>query len=363
MTTDAGEQSPRVAGRPRHRPRRIVVTGGAGFIGSRLVHHLLDGDPSVEVVVLDIFTYAGNHANLAGAAAAHGERLHIERGDVADAEAAAHAVAGADTVVHLAAESHVDRAITDPVGFLETNVLGTQVMLAAANAAWRDRRDVRFVHVSTDEVYGSIAPGEQAAEDRRFAPGNPYAASKAAAEHLVGAWAVTHALPAVTVVLGNVYGPCQFPEKLIPRAIARAGRSEPIELYGDGGHQRTWLHADDACRAIDAVMRDAATGARYHAAGAGPVSNAAVIAALAAVLDTRSPSGAPHARLITHVADRPGHDRRYALDTAAIARDLVWAPRVSLAEGLDDTVRWYLGNQAWLEATRGRYRLERLGLV
>jgi dTDP-glucose 4,6-dehydratase len=333
----------------------ILVTGGAGFIGSHFVHHWLaqTGEP---VLNLDALTYAGNPAHLADLCA---DTRHVfVHGDIRDRPLLDHLLAThrPRAVVHLAAESHVDRSIAGPDAFIGTNVEGTGTLLQAVLAHWRTLPDdaraaFRFLHVSTDEVYGDIPPGDPpATEARPYAPNSPYSASKAASDHLVRAWHHTYGLPVLTTHSSNNLGPRQFPEKLIPRVIACALAGQALPLYGDGLQVRDWLHVSDHCDALCRVLDAGLPGGRYNIGSGTGRSNLALVQALCALLDELRPDAAgPHARLITHVADRPGHDRRYAVDTGRIRQELGWQPRIAFAEGLRQTVHWYLQHPAALE--------------
>jgi dTDP-glucose 4,6-dehydratase len=323
----------------------ILVTGGCGFVGSNFVRHVLEAEPAVAVINLDALTYAGNPANLADLAG-H-PRYRFVRGDVTDREAVRAAVGlGVEAVIHLAAESHVDRSIMDSGPFVRTNVVGTQVLLDAA----REFRVDRFVHVSTDEVYGSLGPEGYFTETTPLAPSSPYAASKAAADLLVRSYAHTFGLPAVITRCSNNYGPYQLPEKLIPLFIANLLRDEPVPVYGDGLQVRDWVHVRDHCAAVVAAWRKGRPGEVYNVGGRSEKTNLELTHAL---LDHLGKPGS----LIRFVADRPGHDRRYAIDCSKIQRELGWRPTVPFEEGLRDTVAWYRANQAWVDQVRsGEYR-------
>lgn len=329
----------------RHHPRTVLVTGGCGFIGMHLVRHLLRTDPACSVVNLDALTYAGSHERLADTARAHASRYRFIHGDICDDALVARLFRehGPDTVINLAAESHVDRSISGPDPFIQTNVVGTLTLLKAAQAAWAGRGDVRFHQVSTDEVFGSLPPTGYFTEDSPYRPNNPYSASKAAADHLVRAWHITHGLPVTWSHGTNTYGPHQFPEKLIPFAIARALAGRPISLYGDGQHIRDWMHVDDHVRAIDAVVRQAPTGARYLAGSGQERTNRDLLMQVCALLDRYRPRGgaSSYLELIVPAADRPGHDRRYATDAARLRSELGWTPATALDDGLERTVAWY----------------------
>ena len=264
-----------------------------------------------------------------------------------------------DGIVHFAAESHVDRSILGPAAFVQTNVVGTFVLLDAAREAWGDRRDVRFHHVSTDEVYGDLGPAEPAfRETTPYDPSSPYSATKAASDHLVRAYARTYGMPVTITNCSNNYGPFQFPEKLIPLTILRALAGQPIPIYGDGQQVRDWLYVRDHCTAIWRVMTEAASGATYNVGGGNQPTNLELVHQMCALLDERHPAGAPHVRLVTFVRDRPGHDRRYAMDTSALERDLGWRPEETLRTGLAKTVDWILSHRDWLAAIAQEKGLE-----
>jgi dTDP-glucose 4,6-dehydratase len=331
--------------------RSVLVTGGAGFIGSNFVRHLLAARPEVRVVTYDLLTYAGSLENLRELP--DPARHAFVQGDICDRAAVDRALAahGIDTIVHFAAESHVDRSIAAPGEFIRTNVTGTFTMLEAARAAG----GLRFHHVSTDEVYGALAPdAAPVAEDAPYAPRSPYAASKAASDHIVRAYAITYGLPITLSSCSNNYGPYQFPEKLVPLMIVHGALGKPLPVYGDGRQVRDWLHVDDHCAAILAILEGGRLGETYHVGGGNQPTNLELVHALCVLLDARYPDAAcgAHASLITHVADRPGHDRRYDLDCTKITNELGWRPRHGLADGLAATVAWYAGAGAWLAAIR-----------
>lgn len=339
-------------------PPRILVTGGAGFIGSHLVDHLLEKTAAARVVVLDLLTYAGRRENLAQAE--NDPRFRFVHGDICDAEFVTDLLAAENigTVFHLAAESHVDRSIDSADAFLRTNVLGTAALLECFRKHPAGRL---FVHVSTDEVFGSLAPEDRPFDETSsYQPGSPYSASKAAADHLVRAWVRTHGLPAIIVNSSNAYGPRQFPEKLLPLMILKARRGEPLPIYGDGRQVRDWLYVSDLCRALAEIAENGIPGSTYLVGGGCEMTNLDVVSRLVEILAGFSP-GLPHAE-ITHVADRPGHDRRYAVESGKIRRELGWQPEIPFSDGLLWTVEWYLANTAWTDAIeRGGYRPERLG--
>jgi dTDP-glucose 4,6-dehydratase len=340
----------------------ILVTGGAGFIGSNFVLDWLaaGGEPLVN---LDKLTYAGNLANLA--AAASDARHVFVRGDIADQEAVEALLAKhrPRAIVHFAAESHVDRSIHGPADFIATNVVGTFRLLEAARAHWQslagaEREAFRFLHVSTDEVYGSLAATDPAfSETTAYAPNSPYSASKAASDHLVRAYHHTYGLPVLTTNCSNNYGPFQFPEKLIPLMIANALEGKALPVYGDGQQVRDWLYVGDHCEAIRMVLAKGRPGEVYNIGGNAEMRNLEVVHALCDTLDALRPRAGGHRALITYVTDRPGHDRRYAIDARKIRAEIGWAPRETFATGLGRTVRWYLDNPGWVAQVRsGEYR-------
>ncbi len=350
----------------RHRPRSMLVTGGAGFIGCNFVRHILAADPELRLVNVDALTYAGHEANLRGVAEASGTRYRFAHADIRDAERmrALFAEHGIDTVVHLAAESHVDRSIDGPLDFIDTNVRGTANLLEAARAAWRGRSDVRFHHVSTDEVFGSLGAEGRFVETTPYDPSSPYSASKAAADHLARSWHRTYGLPVTISNCSNNYGPFQYPEKLIPLMVANALAGRPLPVYGSGANVRDWLHVEDHCRALELVVRAGVPGRTYNVGGGAERSNLGVVHAICDLVDELRPRGdGTSRRLVRFVADRPGHDLRYAIDAGRIRTELGWSPRFSFEEGLRATVRWYLDHGDWCaEVTRGRYDGGRLGL-
>jgi len=349
--------------------KTLLVTGGAGFIGANFVHFLI-GETDVQVVNLDKLTYAGNLDTLAPLA---GNARHVfVRGDIGDRDLVRRLLADyrVDAVVNFAAESHVDRSIDGPAAFVETNVVGTFNLLDCARAHWSGlgagKADFRFLHVSTDEVYGSLGPTGRFTETTAYAPNSPYSASKAASDHLVRAWRHTYGLPVLTTNCSNNYGPYQFPEKLIPLVILKAMQGEPLPIYGDGGNIRDWLYVEDHCRAIWRVLEAGRPGEVYNVGGDSERTNLQVVDTLCGLLDELRPDSPhrPHADLKTFVADRPGHDRRYAIDSRKLQSELGWAPRESFESGLARTVRWHLDNQEWCRrVTDGSYRGERLGAV
>ncbi|HET6200417.1 MAG: dTDP-glucose 4,6-dehydratase [Candidatus Acidiferrales bacterium] len=324
---------------------KLLVTGGAGFIGSNFIRYFLSVHPSAEIVNFDKLTYAGNLQNLADIDAQPNYRF--VRGDICDAEAVEQLCEEPfDAIAHFAAESHVDRSIAAAREFIRTNVEGTLVMLEAA----RKRKIPRFLHVSTDEVYGSMAPKESATEQSQLAPNSPYAASKAASDLLVRSYVQTHKFPAVITRCTNNYGPYQFPEKLIPLMISNAMDGKKLPVYGDGLNERDWIFVEDHCRALDAVLEKGRIGEIYNIGSGRPVPNIGIVRNLLKLLN--APDG-----LIEFVQDRPGHDRRYALDDSKIRRELGWESKVELDSGLKHTVDWYRSHSDWVqEAKTGEYQ-------
>jgi dTDP-glucose 4,6-dehydratase len=341
----------------------ILVTGGAGFIGSNFVLDWLAGADE-PVLNLDALTYAGNLANLAGL---QGDARHVfVHGDICDRALLDRLLAEhrPRAVVHFAAESHVDRSIHGPGAFMRTNVDGTFTLLEAVRAHWSGlepdaRAALRFLHVSTDEVYGSLAPDAPAfAETHVYEPNSPYSASKAASDHLVRAWHHTYGLPVLTTNCSNNYGPYHFPEKLIPLMIVNALAGKPLPVYGDGRQIRDWLFVRDHCSAIRTVLERGRPGQTYNIGGWNEMANIDIVHTVCALLDELRPDPAgPYARLVTHVADRPGHDRRYAIDAHKIERELGWRPAETFATGIRKTVQWYLAHADWVaQVQSGAYR-------
>lgn len=349
---------------------RVIVTGGAGFIGSAVIRTIIK-ETDFEVLNLDCLTYAGNLDSLASVT--ENRRYHFSRTDIRDLPAVRKVVSGfrPDIIMHLAAESHVDRSIDSPADFIQTNIVGTANMLEAARAYWLEldeaaKRDFRFHHVSTDEVFGSLGPTGAFCETTPYAPNSPYSASKAGSDHLVRAWYETYGLPVVTSNCSNNYGPCQFPEKLIPLMILNALEGKPLPVYGSGQNVRDWLHVEDHAHALIAIATCGKPGETYCVGGNEERTNIDVVNAICTLLDEMLPHSPyrPHANLITFVTDRPGHDARYAIDATKIGRELGWQPRESFDTGLRKTVQWYLDNREWWERVRsGSYRGERLGLA
>ncbi len=347
----------------------IFVTGGAGFIGSNYIRCVLREQPSWRVINLDTLTYAGNPESLADLAA--DGRYRFVAGNICDRPLVEQLLSEEQPtfVVHFAAESHVDRSIDGPAAFVQTNVNGTFTLLDAVRCWWRElpaerQETFRFLHVSTDEVYGSLGATGLFTEDTPYAPNSPYSASKAASDHLVRAYHHTYGLPTLTTNCSNNYGPYQFPEKLIPLMILNALAGKPLPVYGDGMQVRDWLYVEDHCRAILTVLAQGKSGEAYNIGGHNEMANIRIVHTLCALLDELRPrpDGKPYTDQITYVTDRPGHDRRYAIDAGKIGRELGWLPQETFDTGIRKTVEWYLENLTWCERiTSGKYRQERLG--
>ena len=334
---------------------KILVTGGAGFIGSAVVRHAVrDG---IAVVNVDKLTYAGSLTNVAEVA--ESPLYAFEQADICDRPRidAILAQHRPDAIMHLAAESHVDRSIDGPAAFIETNITGTYTMLEAARAYWnaQGRPDTfRFHHISTDEVFGSLGPTGKFTEDTPYDPRSPYSASKAASDHLVRAWHETYGLPVVLTNCSNNYGPYHFPEKLIPVVILKALSGAPIPIYGKGDNIRDWLYVEDHATALLTVMQKGALGRSYNIGGENEATNLDLVLKICAILDEKRPGNKPYADQITHVTDRPGHDQRYAIDPSRIRAELGWAPSVTLDQGLERTIDWFLTHEDWWRALQNR---------
>ena len=349
--------------------KRFLITGGAGFIGSAVVRHLI-GATAHRVCVVDKLTYAGNLGSLAPVA--DSPRYSFVRADVADAAKMKEVLFGfrPDVVMHLAAESHVDRSIDGPADFIQTNIIGTYVLVETALTYWRGlpktaQREFRFHHISTDEVFGSLDAGGAFDEATAYAPRSPYSASKASSDHLVRSWHHTYGLPVLVTNCSNNYGPYHFPEKLIPLTIINGLEGKKLPVYGAGGNVRDWLYVEDHARALLAVVDGGRVGETYCIGGRSERTNLDVVKAVCALLDELAPSTAIGRRedLITFVTDRPGHDLRYAIDPALICGELGWQPRETFESGLRQTVQWYLANRAWWQRIRDHvYAGERLGV-
>ena len=349
--------------------KTVLVTGGAGFIGSAVIRHLI-ASSDYQVVNLDKLTYAGNLESLASVEA--NLRYTFKQADICDKEAVESIFAEFQPVaiMHLAAESHVDRSIDGPSDFIDTNIVGTSVLLEVARAYWsklNDKAGFRFHHVSTDEVYGSLGSSGLFTETSPYQPNSPYSASKASSDHLVRAWQETYGLPVVITNCSNNYGPNQFPEKLIPLVILNALRGKPLPIYGKGDQIRDWLYVDDHARALCLVMEQGRLGETYNIGGHNEKANLEVVTSLCQILDQKVDSHPPglsrFEELITFVTDRPGHDQRYAIDAGKIQKELGWTPQETFETGLAKTIDWYLDNQAWCDhVLDGSYQGERLGL-
>ncbi|MHC4607186.1 MAG: dTDP-glucose 4,6-dehydratase [Planctomycetota bacterium] len=335
---------------PKHAPASVLVTGGAGFIGSNYLRFMVPRHPKVRFVNLDLLTYAGNLASLKDVEGA--ANYAFVQGDIADRDLVGKLFGEHKftTVVHFAAESHVDRSIVEPLEFVRTNVLGTAVLLDAARRAWKDGGDVRFHHVSTDEVFGALGSDGFFTEETPYDPRSPYSASKAGADHLARAYAHTYGLPVVLSNCSNNYGPYQFPEKLIPVVLRSAMEGQQIPVYGKGENVRDWLHVLDHCEALEAILLGGEPGRTYTVGGRSERKNLDLVRTLADLVDGEMgrPPGTAR-KLIAFVTDRPGHDFRYAIDCSRIEKELGWKPKRDLETGLRETVRWYLDNRDWWE--------------
>jgi dTDP-glucose 4,6-dehydratase len=342
--------------------QKLLVTGGAGFIGSNFIRYIQTHDPQVQITNLDLLTYAGHLANLENLPVP--EKYEFIQGDICDQELVESLLREKeiDTVVHFAAESHVDRSISGPAAFVQTNIVGTFTLLDAARKVWlqenqRNAEQVRFHHISTDEVYGALEPGDPAFEESTpYAPNSPYAASKASSDHLVRSYAHSFGLPVTISNCSNNYGPYQFPEKLIPLMITNALNGKPLPIYGDGQQIRDWLYVEEHCEAIWKIIKEGQVGESYHIGGGNQPANIEIVRTICALLDEADvPSPVkPHAQLIEYVQDRPGHDWRYAMNINKIQTKLGWSPKHTLESGLRKTIEWYLKNSAWLKAIQKR---------
>ncbi len=336
--------------------KNILVTGGAGFIGANFVRYLLKAEPDAQVYNLDALTYAGSLENLKDLP---DEKRHtFIQGDICDSELVTRLLReyAIDTIVHFAAESHVDRSIHGPAAFIQTNIMGTFTLLDVAKTVWAgEYSGRRFHHVSTDEVFGSLAPDDPAfSESTPYDPRSPYSASKASSDHLVRAYFHTYGLPVTMTNCSNNYGPFQFPEKLIPLMVLNAVQGKPLPIYGDGKQVRDWLYVADHCEAIYLVVKNGKLGETYNVGGGNQPYNIDLVREICAILDELRPAGAPHDKLMTHVQDRPGHDRRYAMDITKIRAELGWTPRHDIESGMRATVQWYLDNAEWVKSVLGQ---------
>lgn len=348
---------------------RILVTGGAGFIGSALIRHLIE-DSEHEVLNFDKLTYAGSLTTVE--AVADNPRYRFVQGDICDADAVSRAISdfSPDIITHLAAESHVDRSIDGPGAFIQTNVVGTFVMLNEARRYWQDldvsrRAAFRFHHISTDEVYGSLGETGLFTEDTPYDPRSPYSASKAGSDHLVSAWGHTYGLPVLITNCSNNYGPFHFPEKLIPLIIAKALAGEPLPVYGKGDQVRDWLFVEDHARALRMVFEHGTPGRSYNIGGHNEKQNIEVVRTVCGILDRLRPrtDGGRYADQITYVTDRPGHDKRYAIDASRISTELGWTPAETFESAIEKTIHWYLKHEPWWRAIVERGAAERRGLA
>jgi dTDP-glucose 4,6-dehydratase len=348
---------------------KVLVTGGAGFIGSAVVRHLIDCTDA-DIINVDKLTYAGNLSSLDSVAGS--PRYQFAQLDICDGQRLNELLTSTrpSAVMHLAAESHVDRSIDGPADFVQTNILGTYRLLEATRSYWRTQGEpngFRFLHVSTDEVYGDLAnTGNLFTEATPYAPSSPYAATKAGSDHLVRAWGRTYGMPVLITNCSNNYGPYQFPEKLIPHMILNALAGRQLPVYGSGSQIRDWLYVEDHARALWTVLRDGCVGETYNVGGHNEQQNIDVVRQICHLLEQAAPRSAPmsgYESLISFVEDRPGHDARYAIDASKIERELKWRPRETFATGLEKTVAWYLDNQRWWQKVLdGTYRLERTGM-
>jgi dTDP-glucose 4,6-dehydratase len=347
---------------------RIIVTGGAGFIGSAVCRHLIT-ETDAHLVNLDKLTYAGNLESLR--AVSGSSRYRFTKVDICDEARVRNVFAevSPDAVLHLAAESHVDRSITGSRSFIDTNIVGTYTMLEAARRYWSTlsgaaKDKFRFLHVSTDEVYGSLGAEGLFQESTAYDPSSPYAASKAASDHLAVAWHRTYGLPVVVSNCSNNYGPFHFPEKLIPLMILNAFEGKPLPVYGDGSNVRDWLYVEDHAKALYLILQRGLPGETYNVGGRNERTNLQVVQDICTALDELRPGGGPHSRYITYVTDRPGHDHRYAIDASKLERELGWRAQETFASGLSKTVQWYLDNEWWWSPLREKvYAGERIGLL
>lgn len=351
---------------------KILITGGAGFIGSAVIRHIIT-NTSHSVINFDKLTYAGNLESLDSVA--HSDRYHFIHGDICDRDKVKFAFSEhqPDAVMHLAAESHVDRSISGPAAFIETNIVGTYTLLEECKAYWSTLTDeakasFRFHHISTDEVYGDLhGTSDLFTEATPYNPSSPYSASKASSDHLVRAWQRTYGLPVLVTNCSNNYGPCQFPEKLIPHMILNGISGKPLPVYGDGRQIRDWLHVDDHAQALCLVLEQGHPGSTYNIGGHNEVANIDVVRSICDLLEELAPElkpkqAASYHDQITFVRDRPGHDLRYAIDASKIQQELGWLPAHTFEQGLRETVAWYLNNQVWWQRVLdGRYKLERIG--
>ena len=350
-----------------HNPVNILITGGAGFIGCNLIRYYLNNCPDINHIInLDALTYAGSLNNLSNINTRSATKYTFIQGNICNFSLLNDIFTeyNIDTVIHLAAESHVDRSIDSPKDFLETNIIGTFELLHTARKVWQSRTDVRFHHVSTDEVYGSLGNTGKFTEDTKYAPSSPYSSSKAASDHIVKAWSKTYNIPVTISNCSNNYGAYQFPEKLIPLMIQKGLAEENLPIYGTGKNIRDWLYVEDHCKAIDTIIRYSKNNETYNIGGCNEWSNIDLVNLLCDILQQfRKPQKVKHYKeLITHVPDRPGHDMRYAIDASKIEQQLNWKPSLKFETGLQKTVKWYINNQKWCETIKKeKYSGQRLG--
>ena len=338
--------------------KNVLVTGGSGFIGSNFIHFLLNREQEIQIFNLDVLTYSGSTENLRDIEI--DPRYHFIKGNICDTALDSQLLSenSIDTIVHFAAESHVDRSILGPGIFVETNIMGTYTLLEAARNYWLRSENpknetYRFHHISTDEVFGTLTPDESAwTEDSAYAPSSPYSASKASSDHLVRSYGHTYGLPFTITNCSNNYGPYQFPEKLIPLIILNALEKKPLPVYGDGQQIRDWLHVQDHCEAIYSVLKKGSPGSNYNIGGGNQPTNLSIVEKICDLVDEIKPDSISRRELILYVKDRPGHDRRYAMDSGKISRELNWKPFYSLESGLRETVEWYISHPEWVTAIR-----------
>ena len=345
----------------------ILVTGGCGFIGSNFIKYYLDNYHNISLVNLDKLTYAGNSSNLKGI---KDFNYTFVNGDICDSDLVKSLFKkyNFSTLVNFAAESHVDRSIDGPADFINTNVIGTLNLLEQARHFFDSKKNpkkFKFIHISTDEVYGSLGEKGSFSEESPFQPNSPYSASKASSDHLVKSWYKTFGLPTLITNCSNNYGPYQFPEKLIPLTIINCIEDNPLPVYGDGRNIRDWLYVDDHCKAIDLISKNGVVGETYNIGGLSELTNIDVVKKICSMLDIISPKkdGTSYSKLITFVQDRPGHDRRYSVNIDKIQKKMSWTPEESFDSGIEKTIKWYLNNKSWWKSLKGKYNQQRLGVI
>tara|TARA_Y100000590_G_scaffold406153_1_gene495070 strand:- start:3139 stop:4185 length:1047 start_codon:yes stop_codon:yes gene_type:complete len=346
---------------------RLLITGGCGFIGSNYIINHLKSSDKIQILNIDKLTYAGNIDNLK-----HIENTNYQfiQCDITDIEKLSKIFNQfkPDAIIHFAAESHVDRSIDSPIEFVKTNSLGTSILLDIATKYWKTRQNsqFKFLHISTDEVFGSLSDDGFFTEQTPYSPNSPYSASKAGADFLVRAWNRTYNLPTIIINASNNYGPYQFPEKLIPLMIANCIDEKPLPIYGEGQNIRDWLYVEDHCDAINCVLNKGKEGETYNVGGNNEINNIDIVNIICSILDKKIPrkNGSSYKKLITHVIDRPAHDYRYAIDSSKIKKTLGWTPKTKFEKGIEDTINWYIGNENWWRKIQNRsYNQERLGLI